>query len=275
MKSNAGIETHRLLSRCWLHRMGLTLFVLAGLSFAQPESTTAQKSEIVNPSEVPAGVDYFKTVEEGSYLRFKGEFRIPAGFFEKGSRPFTGVVRLKGVPIRSFREQKTGDADTVVERTEAAKFSGPGARAVVPIRLVALSLESTEPIKIRVGQESQRWRMKLELSPSQNSEGTMTLVRRSEKGGTFSSRLVVYTLFTFKREGDGVERTLDVGKMKFGKGGIETLTVRARAVPWALECSQLSSAGFCAGLNTAGSAVVIGHSAPNHAHRIILPNRDY
>jgi hypothetical protein len=66
--------------------------------------------------DVPAGVDFLKTVA-GTQFRFMEEFTVPADFFDKGSRPFAGVVRLKGSPIGSFGDRKTGSADTVIERT--------------------------------------------------------------------------------------------------------------------------------------------------------------
>lgn len=193
-------------------------------------------------SEIPAGFDAFKTDEKGTSFQFDGEFGIPAGFFDEDSKRFAGTVSLRGVPLGSFKGQQT-DADAVVERTKPAKLSTSygTATATVPIVLTALSLESTEPIKVAVGKDWQLWKMKVELSPSRASNGSMTLSREKENGGTFSSELAVYPLFTFTRQSDGAVKKLDVGAMKLSADGVEQITLRSRATAWSSSSRQEGS----------------------------------
>ncbi|MFY9622467.1 MAG: hypothetical protein WAM70_02445 [Pyrinomonadaceae bacterium] len=219
--------------------------------------------------EVPAGYDLLKTVEGSTRFRFGEEFTIPADFFDKGSRPFSGVVRFKGVPLGSFRDQKTGDADTVVERQKAATFSRAG-RSSVPIELAALSLESTRPISVQVGKEWQQWNVKLGLSPSAKSQGTMTISRRGEKGGTFDSEFVAYGLFTFTRTTDGAEKTLDVGSMKLEPKSIEKITLRTVRAPWSQGTTQTgANTAFRAGVTAAGVRVGFDESSRLANHGVI------
>ena len=275
MKSNHSHQRARRTSaKRWPHRLGMALIPLIAFGLVLLQPATAQAQTEVRGKEIPAGLDMFRTVPAKTRFQFREDFTIPAGFFDRESLPFAGTVSFKGVPIGSFREQKTGDTDTVVERKEDAKFYGRRSRVTIPIEVVALSLESDMPIRVQVGKEWQSWNVKLELSPNRKSEGTMTLTRRNEKGGTFNSELVVYALFTFTRQSDGMEKRLDTGEMKLSEQGIKEITLRAIGIPWVQSCSQARSANFCAGVNLAGNLVVVSHNAPRHRHLIILPNRD-
>lgn len=219
--------------------------------------------------EVPAGYDLLKTVEGSTRFRFGEEFTIPADFFDKGSSRFSGVVHFKGVPISYFRDQKTGNADTVVERQKAATLSRFG-RSSVPIELVALSLESTRPIRVRVGREWQQWNVKLGLSPSRKSQGTMTIVRRGENGGTFDSQFVAYGLFTFTRA-DGAEKSLDVGSMKLDSKSTEKITLRAVRAPWSQNPAGTgANAAFQAGVTPAGLQVGFNENSRLANHGVII-----
>jgi hypothetical protein len=260
--------TRRMLTKSWRYRGGVLLMMLIAFGLMTIQPVVGQTKNM--GKDIPAGLDMFKTAPNGTRFQFRDELTIPAGFFDENSSPFAGAISFKGAPIGSFKEQKTGDVDTIVERKSAAQFYGRQARATVPIEVVALSLESTRPIRVRVGKEWQSWNVKLELSPSRKSEGTMTLTRRNEKGGTFNSELLVYALFTFTREGDGMQRRLDTSEMKLDKRSIEMVTLRATAVPWVLNCSQ-SRSDFCPGVTTAGNLVVVSHNAPRHRHLILLP----
>lgn len=230
--------------------LAMVLIVVFAVGFnSQPAA--GQRTDYGKPREIPAGFDLFQTVSRTTWFQFREEFTIPAGFFDEGSKPFAGTVNFKGVPLGSFRDQKTGNADTIVERTKAATFNGSRGSAVVPIEVVALSLESARPIRVQVGRQIQLWNVKIELSPSRKSGGTMTIARRGDKGGTFSSEFVVYALFTFTRPSDGAQKTLDVGKMDLSRRSIEKITLRASSVAWVSNCrgsqSELSG-GFCAGV---------------------------
>ena len=270
--THANNPTLRMLAKSWRYRAVLLLMTLITFGLATIQSALGQTARAMG-SDIPAGLDMFKTAPNGSQFQFRDEFTIPAGFFDEKSMPFAGTVSFKGAPLGTYREQKTGEVDTVVERKSDAKFYGRQGRATIPIEVVALSLQSAKPIRVRVGKEWQSWNVKLELSPGRKSEGTMTLMRRNEKGGTFNSELVVHALFTFTREGDGIEKRLDTSEMKLGRRSMQMVTLRATGVPWTQSCSQLQSA-FCPGVTASGNLVVVSHNAPRHRHLIILPNRD-
>jgi hypothetical protein len=64
----------------------------------------------------------------------------------------------------------------------------------------------------------------------------MTILKRDLTGGTFDSRLTVFPLFTFTRQGDNVQRTLDVGALVLTPEGIEKLILRSKRVSWVYNC---------------------------------------
>lgn len=224
--------------------------LLAGLITLGPASVS---------TAFPAGADIFETDPETTRFAFQGEFALPAGFFDPGSQPFQGEVTFHGVPLKTFEGKDTGDADTVVKRRAPANLEPPfPATDTVPIELVELSLQSTAPIVVTVGGATQTWDVTVEVSPSARSQGTMTVTKTSEKGGTFDSQLTVVPLFHFTRRPDGVQRFLDVGALKLPAAGLEALTLRAVAVPWASRCADPAlevpglNDGFCPGLGPDG-----------------------
>lgn len=253
------------------YMLGVLLITLVafGLTTMQPATGQRKPNQGYGKElEVPAGYDLLKTVEGRTYFRFMEEFTIPADFFDKGSSRFAGVVRLKGAPIGSFRDMKTGDADTIIERTKATSFAGLG-RSSVQIEVVALSLESTRPINVRVGREWQQWNVKFGLSPNRKSEGTLTLARRNDRGGTLSSAFTVFGLLTFTRTSDGAEKTLDIGAMKLGAKSVEKITLRTSGAPWSQNASATgANAGFQVGVSAAGLSVGFDESSRLANHRV-------
>lgn len=262
--------TRRTLAKSWRYRASALLMTLIAFSLMTVPPVVSQTQ--TTDKDVRAGLDMFKTVS--AQFQFGGEFTIPAGFFDEKSMPFAGTVSFKGSPIGSYKEQKTNDADTIVERKSDAKFYGRQARATVPIEVVALSLESEKPIKVQVGKEWQSWNVKVALSPSRKSEGTMTITRRGKNGGAFNSEFAVYPLYTFTREGDGMEKRMDAGGMKMSKRGVESMTLRATNVVWTENCSQSPSAALCAGVAINARPRIIVHQNPPHGHRVVIANMD-
>lgn len=266
-------STARTLAGYRRYMLGVLLISLLafGLTTTQPATGQRKPNQGYGKElEVPAGYDLLKTVEGRTFFRFMEEFTIPAGFFDRESRPFAGIVRLKGAPIGSFRDMKTSDADTIIERTKATSFAGLG-RASVQIEVVALSLESTKPINVRVGREWQQWHVKFGLSPNRKSVGTLTLARRNERGGTLSSAFAVFGLLTFTRASDGAEKTLDVGAMKLDAKSVEKITLRTSGASWSQNASATGlNAGFQVGVSTAGLAVSFDESSRVANHRVVF-----
>jgi hypothetical protein len=237
-------------------------------------------------SRIPAGFDLFETDPEQTVFRFRDRAAIPAGFFAPGSKRFEGNVPFGGVPIERFRNKRTGDADTVVQRKSDAILPADGSpSAPVPIELVRLRLVSIASIHVRVGNKTQLWDVRAVVSPSRPSTGQMTLSRSGE-GGTFASRLTVYPKFTFTRvikrrartevEDSGSRtRVLDVGALPPGVGPDDaSLTFTAQGVPWRRGCIppalriQGLNDEFCPGLTVNPTKQLTEHQSTYAKHGI-------
>lgn len=174
---------------------------------------------------VPAGYDLFETDPQSTHF----DLQLPADFFAPGSDPFQAQVKFGGVPLETFMGHNTGDADTIVQRQQAAA----PLPATVPIEIVALNLISVEPITVTFngGQFPQLWDVRANLSTTQPSQGQITIDQTGPSGGTFDSQLLVVPLLTFVDLADGQTRVLD--------GAIlppEALTLSATGVPWRTGC---------------------------------------
>lgn len=167
-------------------------------------STTS--TQRFGPGErVKPGTDCFAT--ESGEFRFGVENSIPAGFFEPGSDPFAGVVRLGG---RLLGDPLLGDTDTVVRRPSEALLPHEGTSVDVPIELVALSLVSVAPITVTGPSGDSQWDVSVMLSPLPPPPGSMTIIRGTSSGGTFDATFPVTPRFTFTEVGNpGNVRVLD------------------------------------------------------------------
>jgi hypothetical protein len=164
------------------NRMALTLLglsLLLGLSplFAAPV--------------VQRGIDTFTTLGDGRTFSDFSYHPIPADFFCKGSKAFTGRVALKGLPLTTGTPGQLLGADTVVERLDDAVFDDKGV-AVTRVRLRALSLVSIAPLKTACG----AFHVYVSLGGRQRVT-TMNIVRTQERGGDFAAPLAVNARVTF------------------------------------------------------------------------------
>jgi hypothetical protein len=142
-------------------------------------------------STVRRGVDLFTTAGDGRTFYDFAQNPIPAGFFCKSSKPFTGRVAFKGVPLATGAPGQLGGADTVIERLDDAVFDASG-RATTRIRFRALSMVSTAPIKTACGS----FHVYVSLGGQQRVT-TMHLSRTQEGGGDFVAPLAVNARVTF------------------------------------------------------------------------------
>src|SRR5262245_32321346 len=71
------------------------------------------------------GVDVWMTVAGFAQTSFDAE-PIPAGFFCKDSKPFTGTIVFKGAPLATEPANSLGPVDTVVSRLDDAAFNEKG-----------------------------------------------------------------------------------------------------------------------------------------------------
>jgi len=153
---------------------------------ATKRDKTAKKAQ--PQTFVPSGDDTFETPDNGETTDDFSEAPIPAGFFGPGSLPYGGTVVLKGKPLPEYGDD---NIDTVITRQ-----SGGYAPFTTPLRMKALSMESSAPITVSYEDgNTEKWDVAVKLSPSVASTGSMTI----NANGTFNSTLNVYPFFTFTR----------------------------------------------------------------------------
>ena len=131
---------------------------------------------------------------------------IPADFFDPGSDPFDGDV---------FFEGATGGIDTVVRRLDPTIDLDPPPTTAAPIdiELVALHLESIDPITVSSpGPTLTLWDVEVGLSVTPAPLGQMEITKTHPNGGTFEADFYVQPLYTFTRTVTPFDvRVLDTG----------------------------------------------------------------
>jgi hypothetical protein len=167
------------------------------------------------------GIDVFTTVDDGKSFNDFAYSPIPAGFFCKGSKAFTGKVTFKGLPLTTDPPGKLSGADTVVERLDEAVFDK--GVAFTRIRFRALSLVSSAPIKTACG----AFHVYVSLAPKQRVT-TMTILQTQEHGGDFSAPLAVDARLTFIPVKP--QRTKEARKLEL----TQSITFPASSSPWSL-----------------------------------------
>ena len=237
---------------------GIFAVVLASLALASPAVA------------VPPGSDLFVTDPSSTEFAFAGDFAIPAGFFEPGSKPFSGTIDFAGTPLGPY-----GDADTVVRRTEPADLPAVPSTDTVPIEIIQLQLQSVEPIQVQGGSTTQLWDVRVDLSPTPQPTGQMVITKSNDLGGTFDSTLPVIPRFTFTRQGDGVQRIFDLGQQKLSTQVIQALSFRANSVPWyngdcpgSIFRAPGVNDGFCPGVTEAGEKQLTVEQALSAQHGV-------
>lgn len=138
-------------------------------------------------------------------------FPLPAGFFEPGSLPFGGIVKLTGVPIDATR---FSTADTLVARDRDPIVSGDpiGTAGQAVITMNALRLRSTSPITVIVNGVQTRWDVRVGLSAVRQTPDSLFATKTHANGGTYDSSLQVQPRFVFQKVGAPWQiRVLDPG----------------------------------------------------------------
>jgi hypothetical protein len=148
-------------------------------------------SPVTADSVIQRGIDVFATQGDGKTFYDFAENPIPAGFFCKGSKEFTGRVAFKGLPLTTQPAGKLWNADTVVERLDDAVFNDKGV-ASTRLQFRALSLVSTAPIKTACG----AFHVYVSLNGKQRVT-TMSIRRTQQGGGDFIAPLAADVRMTF------------------------------------------------------------------------------
>jgi hypothetical protein len=168
------------------------------------------------------GVDVFITADDGKTFYDFSYNPIPAGFFCKGSKAFTGRVSFRGLPLVTDPPGQLLGADTVVERLDDAAFDDRGI-ATTRIRFRALSLVSSTPIKTACGD----FHVYVSLGGKQRVT-TMNIFRTQEGGGDFTAPLAVDARLTFIP----VKPPRNKGARKLEL--TQSITFPATPLPWSL-----------------------------------------
>jgi hypothetical protein len=183
---------------------------------------TASSLALADPGTVSKGIDAWSTVAGQTHTSF-ADNPIPAGFFCEQSKPFTGTIALRGVPLATRPAQALGTVDTVVSRLDDAVFNGQGV-ATTRIRLTALSLESVEPIQTECG----AYDAKVVLTGEQPTT-TMRIVRTETRGGRYEAPLALNVRLTFSPvHGDRSARRELVRRIDLGPGTSSVWTYAAK-----------------------------------------------
>ena len=148
-------------------------------------------SPLAADSVIRRGIDIFTTPADGRTYYDFARNPIPAGFFCKISKAFTGRVVLKGLPLTTETPGQLGGADTVVERLDDAVFDANGT-AVTRLQFRALSLVSIDPIRTACG----AFHVYVSLGGRQRVT-TMSIYRTKEGGGSFAVPLAIDARLSF------------------------------------------------------------------------------
>jgi hypothetical protein len=176
---------------------------------------------------IERGIDAFNTPANGRTFYDFAHKPIPAGFFCEGSKPFTGQVELKGMPLATGAPGQLRRADTVIERLDNAAFDANGT-AVTRIVIRALSMVSIAPIKTTCGS----FHVYISLAGSQRMT-KMTIYRTQKGGGVFEAPLKVNARLTFipvKPANDKISRKLEI---------MGTVNFPGNPIPWSFPVAAL------------------------------------
>lgn len=143
----------------------------------------------------PVEADALQTPETGTSIDFASA-PIPADFFGPGSDPFDGIISFSGDPIDP--ETLGNTSVRVLRVTDPFEPSDPPSPypTQVDIELVALSLQSVNPITVNVGTSPTHWDVHLDLGGTQPT-GEMLVTKTHANGGVFDMSLPVQPVYTF------------------------------------------------------------------------------
>jgi len=177
---------------------------------------------------IERGIDIFATPADGRTSYDFALSPIPAGFFCKGSKPFTSRIAFKGLPLATEVPGQLGTADTVVERLDDAVFNAKGI-ATTRIQFRALSLVSIAPIKTACGS----FHAYVSLGDKQRVT-TMRIRQTKENGGSFAAPLAANVRLTFIPVNPAGRK----GARKLELNG--SFTFPAISLPWSLAAGTRS-----------------------------------
>lgn len=169
---------------------------------------------------VTAGYDIFRTTGAGKDF---SKTPIPGGFFDPGSKDFSGLMVLEGLPITEFMgitlptpsaSAPENQVDTIIHRLSDAVLGPIGSTSTIPVQMVALSLRSTTPIEIEnSSQMIELW--DVIINAPRNPVNSMVISLDYATGGTYDAIIPVDGIFYFTRRSDHAVRVLDAAMVGF------------------------------------------------------------
>lgn len=141
---------------------------------------------------VQSGTDFWLTAGDGLTFTSFDKDPVPAGFFCPGSQPFTEKIKLQGGRLVTEPADSLGRVDTVVHRLQDIVLDENGV-GLTPIKLLALALETAEPIATACG----NYDVKVALAGEQPTTW-MKIVKTSEFGGTYAAPLALNVRVAFE-----------------------------------------------------------------------------
>jgi|GEM_PF-1639403 len=188
-------------------------------SKAAPPAPTPIPGIAATPDILP-GVDAFQTsTAKPTSVTFSGQ-AIPAGFFCKGSAPFTGKIELKGVPLATLPAGVAANGDVFVERLATGTFHGGAAK--IPVIVRAIHLTSSNPLKIPCASGPTNWKVDVCLLEKQPRTAIVARVDQHCGCGHFDGKLTLETGLRFTNLATGKV----IGPIK------QEVNLRVANTPW-------------------------------------------
>ena len=150
------------------------------------------------------GVDLWLTKGDGGTYADFSKMPIPAGFFCFKSKPFTGRIVFRGIPVATSVPGALGATDTIVQRLDDAPFNKRNV-AATRIQVRALQFESIAPVKTACGP----FNVKVVLDGDQPIT-RMRIIRENEGGGRFLAPIHVNVKLSFTPVRGAAKEILEV-----------------------------------------------------------------
>lgn len=196
-----------------------------------------------DPGSIAPGHDLYTTFNGTLQFDSGVGITLPVNFFGPGSLTPTGPLDVAGSALGGA----LGTTDTIIERQ--------GDTSPIPIELVALHLQSVEPLAVGFGDGStQLWDVDIGLS-STPSTGLIDVIG-NPSGGFIGIQINVFPLIMFSRVGGSDVRVYDFGAEEVPGLNLVASAAWASSCPGALQLDDpdlgiATTAGFCPGTDPA------------------------